>query len=161
MKLPKGFRYNTTELKHEIFMNGEWQECDAHGNILHDAIGQGGAKFFRQDVDTTMSAVVDPKQGQALRYNEGKPEYSMLDLKCLEQCVRVLEFGAKKYARNDWKKGMPTSKIIDSMLRHLACLLAGEAVDSESGLTHLGHIQCNAMFLGNKKNEQDIVVLPD
>lgn len=101
------------------------------------------------------------KQEQALRYNAGKAEYSMLDLKCLEQCVRVLEFGAKKYARNNWKKGMPTSKIIDSMLRHLACLLEGEVLDSESGLSHLGHIQCNAMFLGNKNNEQDIIVVKD
>lgn len=88
----------------------------------------------------------------ALRYNQGKPQYSLLDLKSLEPCVRVLEFGANKYARDNWKKGMPREQIIDSMMRHLAALIDGEEIDPESGLSHIGHIQCNALFLGNKNN---------
>jgi hypothetical protein len=32
------------------------------------------------------------------------------------------------------------------MLRHLIALLDGEELDSESGLPHIGHIMCNAMF---------------
>lgn len=93
---------------------------------------------------------------QAERYNKGKPQYSLIDLQALEQCARVLEFGAKKYARDNWKKGMPVTQILDSLLRHLAALRAGELIDPESGLPHIGHIQCNAMFLGNPNNVQDI-----
>ncbi len=99
--------------------------------------------------------------GVALRYNEGKVQYSMIDLGCFEYTARVLEFGAKKYARDNWRKGMKTSSIIDSLLRHIARLQAGEVIDPESGLPHLGHIGCNIMFLGNDKNEQDIQVLPN
>jgi len=85
---------------------------------------------------------------KADRYNSGKPKYSLLDLKSLEPCVRVLEFGAKKYARDNWKKGLHFTEILDSMMRHIAALQSGEWNDPESGLPHIGHIQCNALFLG-------------
>jgi uncharacterized DUF497 family protein len=61
--------------------------------------------------------------------------------------VEVLEFGAKKYAPNNWKKGMPVSEVVESMLRHTFSLLSGESHDKESLIHHIGHIQCNAMFI--------------
>jgi hypothetical protein len=93
---------------------------------------------------------------KADRYNSGKAKYSMIDLTCMEQCARVLEFGAKKYARDNWKKGLPISEILDSQLRHIAALQRGEFIDPESGLPHIGHIQCNSLFLGNPNNTVDI-----
>lgn len=93
---------------------------------------------------------------QATRHNQGKPQYSLIDLNSLEHCAKVLEFGAKKYARNNWQKGMNLTTILDSMLRHIAALNSGEFIDPESGLPHIGHIQCNAMFLGCKNNTVDI-----
>lgn len=97
---------------------------------------------------------------QALRYNQGKLEYSMLDLTKLQEAVKVLMFGKVKYARDNWKKGMNTSSIIDSLMRHLSAIQNGEVIDPESGLSHLGHLQCNILFLGNPNNTQDIQVLP-
>lgn len=94
-------------------------------------------------------------QQQGLRYNKNKPKYSLIDLNCMEDCARVLEFGMNKYSRNNWKKGLVRSEIIDSLLRHIAALQSGEEVDPESGLSHIGHIQCNALFLGNKNNIND------
>jgi hypothetical protein len=91
-----------------------------------------------------------------MRFNSGKAQYSLIDLHALEQCARVLEFGAKKYARNNWKKGLPLTQILDSMLRHIAALSSGEFIDPESGLPHIGHIQCNALFLGGANNVIDI-----
>lgn len=92
----------------------------------------------------------------AERKNSGKPQLSYIDLKCFEDCAKVMEFGAKKYARNNWKKGMPQTQLIDSLLRHVAQLLSGEEFDQESGLSHIGHIQCNSMFLGNPNNVKDL-----
>jgi hypothetical protein len=89
------------------------------------------------------------------RKNTGKPELSYIDLNCLVPCARVLMFGAKKYARSNWKKGMPVSKIIDSLLRHIADLQEGKTIDEESGELIIGHIQANAMFLGNIVNNED------
>lgn len=93
---------------------------------------------------------------KADRYNNGKAKYSMIDLTCLEPCARVLEFGAKKYARDNWKKGLPISEVLDSLLRHISAIQRGEFIDPESGLSHVGHIQCNALFLGNPKTTIDI-----
>ncbi len=82
----------------------------------------------------------------ALRYNEWKPEWTLVDFDSLEPMVHVLEFGAKKYARENWKKPMDRKKILDSLMRHLVRLMADEELDSESKLPHIGHILCNAMF---------------
>lgn len=61
--------------------------------------------------------------------------------------VRVLEFGAKKYAEWNWAKGMSWQTIIGCALRHAKAVLEGEQLDAESGQTHLGHFLCNLVFL--------------
>jgi len=97
-------------------------------------------------------------ENKALRYNKNKPKLSLIDLSRMEDCANVLEFGAKKYSRDNWKKGLPLSEILDSMLRHIAAIQKGEWLDPESGLPHIGHIQCNALFLGNLNNVIDLEV---
>lgn len=98
------------------------------------------------------------KQG-ALRYNEGKREWSLVDFESLEPMVEVLEFGAKKYAPHNWKKGLSTTKILESMLRHVFELLQNKDLDEESKLPIIGHVMCNAMFYAymvkHKKDEWD------
>lgn len=83
------------------------------------------------------------------RFNNGKPQWSMVDFKSLEDMVRVLEFGEKKYSRDNWKKGLKTTEVVDSLLRHIYAYLNGEDIDPESGINHTGHIMCNAMFLSH------------
>ena len=96
---------------------------------------------------------------QAQRFNTGKPEWSLVDYKALEPMVRVLEMGKKKYSANNWKRGLPTTEICESLLRHLYAYMGGEDTDPESGLSHIAHVQCNAMFLQhmmqNKQEEFD------
>lgn len=71
--------------------------------------------------------------------------------------VEVLMYGAEKYTVRDgdkvvssgdhnWKNGLKKEEILESLQRHLAALMDGEINDPESGLPHIGHIQCNAMF---------------
>jgi len=86
---------------------------------------------------------------QAKRFNKGKLEWSLVDFKSLEELVKVLEFGAKKYDRNNWKKGLFTRQICESLLRHIFAFLDGEDNDPESKLPHTGHILANAMFLNH------------
>ncbi|MDK7375491.1 MULTISPECIES: dATP/dGTP diphosphohydrolase domain-containing protein [Weeksella] len=85
--------------------------------------------------------------GSAVRYNGEKLRWSLVDFDALEDMVKVLEFGAKKYADNNWKKGLFTTEICESLIRHLTAYMRGEDIDPESGLPHTGHILCNAMFL--------------
>ena len=84
---------------------------------------------------------------QGERFNDGKLKWSLVDFNAFAPMVRVLEFGAEKYASHNWKKGLPTTEVCESMLRHTYAYLEGEDIDKESGLSHIGHIQCNAMFL--------------
>ena len=83
---------------------------------------------------------------EGLRYNEGKRKWSLVHFQSLEPMIEVLEFGAKKYAIDNWKKGFDKKEILESLQRHLAKLFDGEEIDTESGLHHIGHIMCNAMF---------------
>lgn len=81
------------------------------------------------------------------RYNTGKPMVSMVDKALIEETAKVLQFGAQKYARDNWRKGLPYTQVCDSLLRHVYSFLAGENTDNESGHSHLGHAACNIMFL--------------
>lgn len=105
-------------------------------------------KALRFQADQRALAVVGrAKKATALRYNTDKPVLSMLDPGALEETARVLMFGADKYARNNWKKGLKWTQILDSMWRHMNRILEGEDRDQETDLLHAAHILCNAMFL--------------
>lgn len=105
---------------------------------------------------------------QGLRYNEGKPSWSLVDFDSLLPMVDVLMYGKKKYTTKDctgahnWKKGEWTNEIMESLLRHAFALMRGELIDKESSKSHIGHLMCNAMFLEwmlNNKPEFDTLNL--
>lgn len=85
-------------------------------------------------------------KAKADRYNKGKLKWSLVHWGSLAPMVEVLMFGAEKYSPDNWKKGLDKKEILESMVRHLTALMDGESHDKESGLHHIGHILCNAMF---------------
>lgn len=118
-----------------IFLNKE-----ANKKSLYEALDHQAKEALDQTIDPLYIDLAD-------RYNDKKPQYSLIDFKSLEPMVRVLEFGAKKYSKDNWKKGLPVMSICDSLLRHLIAFMNGENNDKESKQSHIGHILCNAMFL--------------
>ena len=62
-------------------------------------------------------------------------------------CAAVFDYGAQKYARNNWLKGMPWSVPMACAVRHAIAILRGEENDAESGLPHRGHLACNLVML--------------
>jgi len=81
------------------------------------------------------------------RHNQGKAKWGLVPQSALLPMVEVLEFGAQKYAAHNWMKGLSIVEICESMKRHLDAFMEKQDNDPESGLSHIGHIQCNALFL--------------
>lgn len=81
------------------------------------------------------------------RYNAGKTKWGLLSWPALKELVAVLEFGAQKYAAWNWSNGLSWSECFESLQRHLTAWYAGEDKDPETGLSHIAHVFCNAMFL--------------
>jgi len=85
------------------------------------------------------------------RKNDGKPPltYCLLGREVAEGESRVWEFGATKYSRGNWLKGMSLTESADSLLRHVIKLLNGEDTDDETKLPHVDHIVCCAKILSH------------
>lgn len=66
----------------------------------------------------------------------------MVSRDLMEMVARVREFGAKKYDRDNWRKGFKYSRSIAAALRHIEAFNEGEDLDPESGLLHIGHAVC-------------------
>lgn len=95
----------------------------------------------------TTGDVNSDEKGSGARYDAGKVPYELIPTHLLESTAMVFGYGAKKYAAWNWAKGMPWTKVIGCMKRHLAALERGEDIDPESGLPHIGHLMCNALML--------------
>ena len=78
----------------------------------------------------------------------GKAPFSLLPWAGVQQILKVLAYGAKKYAPENWRK-VPDGRrrYFDAALRHLTAWYGGEDLDPESGLPHLAHAGCCVLFL--------------
>lgn len=95
---------------------------------------------------------------KALRYNEGKVDYTLIPTDALEEEARVWMMGEKKYGRDNWEKfwGHDTTNVImQSLMRHACAILSGDMIDKESGLHHAAHIRCNAGMLLRYYNKEN------
>lgn len=81
------------------------------------------------------------------RYNQGKPRLSFLATRALRTLAQVYMYGAEKYNPDNWRKGRPSTDLIDSAMRHMFAYLEGEDVDPESGLSHAAHAAWNLLTL--------------
>src|SRR6185295_6841615 len=116
---------------------------------------KGAGGLFKEWEESKKAAQEEAaKEGKAMRFNKGKPEWSLVDFQAFIPMVRVLEFGAQKYARDNWKNGLDMDQILDSMLRHIFAIIDGQDIDPESGLPHIGHIQCNTMFYAHFRKKK-------
>ena len=57
----------------------------------------------------------------------------------LAYTASAMEYGIKKYGRNNWKQGMEWSRPLDAAIRHFTKASLGVEADEESGLFHTAH----------------------
>lgn len=73
-------------------------------------------------------------------------------IEAIEQLAIAMEYGEAKpeYGRNNWKNGMEWSRYLDAAMRHGLKILAGEAIDPDSGNRHVAHMLGSIhMLIGN------------
>lgn len=90
---------------------------------------------------------------EAIKQTAGKAQWSLLSFTALEGIVKIREFGSKKYRDPESWKHVPKQKYLDASMRHLVAIFKGEEIDKESGLPHIDHLLCNAMFISHIDKE--------
>jgi hypothetical protein len=79
------------------------------------------------------------------KYDGEKVVWTLLPMKALNEAAKVLMFGAKKYAPQSWRT-VEMERYINALYRHLFALYQGEETDPETGLHHIHHVVCCALF---------------
>jgi len=130
----------------------------------HEEIEALGDRVFGESPDATMRRLarelkhpgdMDPRSNEALKgglkFDADKPRMELLIQgmpRALEEVGRVLTFGAQKYAAHSWKHVEDNqNRYWAAKVRHELARAKGEQHDPETGLLHLAHEACNALFL--------------
>lgn len=87
---------------------------------------------------------------------EGKGYPSMIPVIALRSLAKRFEDGAKKYGRENWKKGIPLSRYYDAASRHLWSMKSGDTSED-----HAGAVLWNIACLMETKKMIDHNELPD
>jgi hypothetical protein len=113
-------------IRHNQRMQNVIKAADEH---LNPSLPDSGS---RSEFDT--GAVRDASLGK------GNP--SLIPLEAMRAVSRRFEDGATKYGRDNWKKGIPLSRYVDSLYRHLWQFMEGDQSED-----HGGAVIWNAMCL--------------
>ena len=90
----------------------------------------------------------DKKEESGRKMDQEKTRLDLIPAWTLEALGRVLTYGAKKYAPDNWKRmENGNDRYYAALLRHLTAWRGGEVEDPESKLPHLWHVLCNVVFL--------------
>jgi hypothetical protein len=71
-----------------------------------------------------------------------KPRMELISPFAMLRLGNWLRIGAQKYADRNWEKGIPITRCIASLLRHVEAYLAGDQSED-----HPAAAMCNAMFI--------------
>lgn len=109
----------------------------SESGIPHSVIGVVGTGI---DVDSAAAR-------EGIKYDQGKPDYSLLTRPMVESMIGALMHGEGKYGRGNFRNGFTNTRLVAAAMRHLMAYLDGEDNDPESGVSHLGHAQAAVAML--------------
>lgn len=100
---------------------------------------------FAESLNAIMKKEDIEKSKVGLRFDGGKIRHDLLEPFAINELAKVFTAGANKYSDNNWLKGMPWSKMLGCLKRHINAFERGEDFDPETGLLHMAHAAWNAM----------------
>ena len=114
-------------------------------------------KFARilDSVDEGKKLPAPKTPDQTAKADAGKLRLSLVPMQIMFDIAEVREFGNRKYGDPDNWRNVEPDRYVDALLRHtLRFVQDRNAVDAESGLTHLKHMACNVAFLCEMLREE-------
>lgn len=89
------------------------------------------------------------KNNSGVKYDQGKEMMSLLPPEALLELGKVMTYGAQKYEKENWRKGISYQRLMDAAQRHLLKFQSNKYLDTddESKLHHLAHAAVNLIML--------------
>jgi len=101
----------------------------------------------------SLKGILKANEKGGIKDDAEKLLWSLLPFDALESTIKVLMHGAKKYSPDNWRK-VEKERYVDALLRHIIAFLNGEAIDPDSGQSHLAHATCCILFLNSLYKDQ-------
>ena len=93
---------------------------------------------------------------EGVKYDNDKLRWDLLPMAPVEEVVKVLTYGAKKYDDENWRKvDNQRSRYYAAAMRHIVAWWQGEKRDPERGYHHLAHAICCLIFLIEGEHDVD------
>lgn len=110
-------------------------------------------KVTVKEIEEYMASLSLPEVNtKGLKFDKDKLNWSLMPFGALQEVVKVLEFGSKKYAPNNWQYvDNASERYWNAAMRHLIAHKTEDS-DSETGLSHLAHATCCLLFLLHPEN---------
>lgn len=70
--------------------------------------------------------------------HEGKPRYDLIPPEPLRRIAEMYRRGGERYGEHNWELGMPTSRMLSSLMRHIESYRLGDTTED-----HLAHAAFN------------------
>lgn len=86
------------------------------------------------------------KEVKGTKYDDEKPDLSLIPREPLWELARVLMAGEKKYGRWNWKNGLEIQRLLSASMRHITQFNEGENLDKETSTNHLMNACANLFF---------------
>lgn len=97
------------------------------------------------------------QKSSAKKNDNGKPSITLIPAEAILGIARGLDYGAIKYGRYNFRRGLSHSRLLDAALRHILAILKGEDIDKESGNPHNFHAMASlAMYEWMRVNRPDL-----
>lgn len=103
--------------------------------------------MLASEAQIKLSSLARPPEPTGVKYDQDKPDLSLLSPIALVKMAEVMTFGKKKYTANNWRGGFAWSRPLAAALRHILAYMGGQDKDPETGLSHLAHAACCIQFL--------------
>lgn len=132
-----------------------YNQYSDHITVINDALGlmKIGTEVMIKDIlnsnlDSNLSpdAPLEPGGLQSLL----NLRFDLLDTKAIFQLAGILDYGAKKYGENNWRK-ISVESHLNHALVHIFAYLQHDTQDD-----HLGHAFCRLMFALGTEEKGDI-----